>query len=229
MKKENKEERLHQFLDGDLNDSEEREMLSMLAEDSELREMFRFERSLNHSFRDEPNPDSFQVPVDFTDSVMNKIQQSSANKGKSIPTKPASIFKLFASPVYAAAAVLLLSLGFGYLFSLQQGVDIGLTENDFTPTTQVVSERESEIWIRFVYFDESAETMEVAGDFSDWDPIPLDKEYIGDSQVWTGLIPVTRGEHRYMFVRDGEDWLTDPLAAVQQDDGFGNQNAVLYL
>jgi hypothetical protein len=38
-----------------------------------------------------------------------------------------------------------------------------------------------------------------------------------------------RGEHRYMFVKNGENWVTDPLAAIQQDDGFGNKNAVIYL
>jgi hypothetical protein len=38
-----------------------------------------------------------------------------------------------------------------------------------------------------------------------------------------------RGEHRYMFIKNGEKWVTDPLAPVQQDDGFGNKNAVIYL
>lgn len=229
MKNEKKEEQLHRFLDGELNDKEEREVLLMLAEDSELRDMFRFERSLQATFNREPDPDSFIVPDNFTGTVMNKIQTTSSKYENQQPEKPAKVFNLFASPAYAAAAVVILSLGFGYLFSLQQESGQELAGTDFELVTQVVSESESEIWIRFVYFDESAESLEVAGDFSDWDPIPLDKEYIGDNQVWTGLVPVTRGEHRYMFVRDGEEWLTDPLAAVQQDDGFGNKNAVLYL
>jgi hypothetical protein len=30
-----------------------------------------------------------------------------------------------------------------------------------------------------------------------------------------------------MFVVDGEDWIVDPFAVEQSDDGFGAQNAVL--
>jgi 1,4-alpha-glucan branching enzyme len=96
-------------------------------------------------------------------------------------------------------------------------------------SVQLVSEQESEVWIRFVYFDENAESIAVAGDFSDWDPVNLSREIINDKIVWTGMIPVVRGEHSYMFVKDGEEWLTDPLADVQRDDGFGNKNAVLFI
>lgn len=232
MKNQNKEELFRQFLDGDLNDEQEQQVLHIIADDSELREMLRFERSLLQSFSNEPAPDSFTVPGNFSDSVMNRIGAEVSKKD--VDEKPAKIFGLFTSrkitlnPVYAAAAVILLSLGFGYLFTIPQSNDI-VVNNDFETSTQVVAESESEIWIRFVYFDENAESIEVAGDFSDWDPVALSREFVGDKQVWTGLIPVSRGEHRYMFVRDGEEWLTDPLATVQQDDGFGNKNAVLYL
>ena len=30
-----------------------------------------------------------------------------------------------------------------------------------------------------------------------------------------------------MFVVDGTQWIADPFAAEQQDDGFGSRNAVL--
>jgi hypothetical protein len=40
---------------------------------------------------------------------------------------------------------------------------------------------------------------------------------------------MNRGEHRYMFVKDGEEWVTDPMAPMQREDGFGNKNAVIYL
>ena len=35
------------------------------------------------------------------------------------------------------------------------------------------------------------------------------------------------GRHSYMFVIDGETWVTDPSAPLSEDDGFGQQNAVI--
>jgi hypothetical protein len=52
---------------------------------------------------------------------------------------------------------------------------------------------------------------------------------VNGKTVWTGLVPVSRGEHEYQFVVDGEKWVTDPLAPVKEDDGFGAKNAVLKL
>jgi hypothetical protein len=45
--------------------------------------------------------------------------------------------------------------------------------------------------------------------------------------IWTGRVPVRPGVHSYMFLIDGTEWQTDPLADRYQDDGFGNRNAVL--
>jgi 1,4-alpha-glucan branching enzyme len=72
-----------------------------------------------------------------------------------------------------------------------------------------------------------AEEVCLVGDFNQWKvcatPLVRKKE-----EVWTVRIPLARGRHEYMFVVDGE-WLTDPTAPFHVDDGFGNQNAVLYL
>jgi hypothetical protein len=57
----------------------------------------------------------------------------------------------------------------------------------------------------------------------------LSPHTVNGETVWTGLVPVPRGEHEYQFVINGERWVTDPLAPVQQDDGFGAKNAVLKL
>jgi hypothetical protein len=228
----NRDELFRQYLDGELNDVEESKVLHMIADDPDMREVLHFERTLFQAFGNEMNPDSFTVPENFSDSVMSSIAEKLPDTNRK--EEPAKIFSLFSArqvtlnPVYAAAAVILLSLGFGYLFTIPQSGEIAIAD-DFDLSTQMVSETESKVWIRFVYFDETAESIEVAGDFSDWDPVELSREFVGDKQVWTGLIPVTRGEHRYMFVKDGDQWLTDPLAEVQQDDGFGNKNAVLYL
>lgn len=223
------------YLDGELNEEEEIRALHMIADDKDMREMLQFERTLLQTYSYEQSTDSFSVPTYFTNSVMEKIATKEITLDTGQTKKTKSIVKLFEPkqvvihPVYATAAILLLSIGFGYFFNNSGPTTNNLVTNDFENSTQVVSETESEIWIRFVYFAEDAERIEVAGDFSEWDPISLNREFIGDQQVWTGLVPVTRGEHRYMFLKNGEEWLTDPLADIKRDDGFGNENAVLYL
>lgn len=232
------EELFRRYLDGELTDEEERKALHIIADEGRMRELLRFDRSLQYSFTEGPDPELFSVPEHFTDSVMNRIEAlpGEGEVKTDRKEKNAKIHSLFQSrqisvnPVWAAAAIIIISFGFGFLLLNQDtGQNDFMSVDDYQTSTQVVSESESEIWIRFVYIDDEAESIEVAGDFSDWDPVALSREYVGDKQVWTGLIPITRGEHRYMFVRNGEEWLTDPLAAVKKDDGFGNENAVLYL
>ena len=42
-----------------------------------------------------------------------------------------------------------------------------------------------------------------------------------------GLIALRPGMHKYMFVVNGERWVTDPEAERYVDDGFGMRNAVI--
>ena len=72
-----------------------------------------------------------------------------------------------------------------------------------------------------------AKSVEVVGSFTDWRPgavVLRDEDHDG---VWRGAVVLPVGQHEYMFVVDGERWVTDPLAGRYVDDGFGRQNALL--
>ena len=84
----------------------------------------------------------------------------------------------------------------------------------------------TEILVEFSLEAPSATTVAVAGDFSGWESDFVLEDANGDG-VWSGRIPITPGLHKYMFVIDGTDWVTDPRAQRYSDDGFGNRNAVL--
>lgn len=70
----------------------------------------------------------------------------------------------------------------------------------------------------------AASQVQVAGDFSGWQPIALNR--VGDE--WTGALELSPGRHAYMYVVDGR-WTTDPEAHSFRDDDFGRRNAVLHL
>jgi len=72
-----------------------------------------------------------------------------------------------------------------------------------------------------------AHSVAVVGAFNDWRPeaTPLsDDDHDG---VWDARVILPAGQHEYMFVVDGERWVSDPLAGRYVDDGFGRKNAVL--
>lgn len=85
---------------------------------------------------------------------------------------------------------------------------------------------EAVVYVQFILDAPTATSVAVAGDFSEWEPEFTLEDADGDG-VWTGRVPVEPGVHSYMFLIDGTEWETDPRADRYQDDGFGNQNAVL--
>ena len=83
------------------------------------------------------------------------------------------------------------------------------------------------VYVQFAVTAEGAQTVSVAGDFNDWS---VDTGALRDPDgdgVWSGLVAVKPGVHKYMFVVDGAEWITDPLATSYVDDGFGMRNALL--
>ena len=69
-------------------------------------------------------------------------------------------------------------------------------------------------------------SVELAGDFTNWNPDHRLEDLNGDG-VWTGRVAIPPAVHTYMFVIDGSEWVPDPHAERYLDDGFGNRNAVL--
>jgi hypothetical protein len=104
-----------------------------------------------------------------------------------------------------------------------------VTEPAESPTPAVVSTAASggdRVLVRLVVLQPGANTVEVAGDFNGWDPrrTPLAQTAAG---AWTVTLPLEPGRYEYMFVVNGEQWVADPFAVEQIDDGFGSRNAVL--
>lgn len=85
---------------------------------------------------------------------------------------------------------------------------------------------EEAVYVQFVLEAPQAASVAVAGDFNDWLPETPLADPDGDG-VWSGRVRLAPGVHKYMFVIDGSQWITDPQAERYTEDGFGNRNAVL--
>jgi hypothetical protein len=235
----NKDELFYKFVSGELSVEEEKHALRLIAEDSELLSQLKFELRLHEAFTENSIEwESAAVPEGFSKAVMQEIYRKEKQTSVSLSEKVEAWFKRMKAlgtlqwrPVYSFALGIVLTLVVVYPWinwNTQEYNKQLVTMTEQNNSVQEVSSTEEEVMLRFVYIDEEANSVSVAGDFNNWEPIELTERTVNGQTVWTGLVSLSRGEHNYMFIRDGK-WVSDPLATVQRDDGFGNKNAVVYL
>lgn len=80
--------------------------------------------------------------------------------------------------------------------------------------------------IELVFYSptQNPKTVAVAGEFSDWNY--LDMERVKEN-CWKITVRLRPGKYEYGFLVDGKEWVPDPTATRQVSDGFGNFNSVL--
>lgn len=241
------------FLSGALSADEERAALRRIAEDPDGRRLLKLELGLKRVLSFE---EGACVPEGFAERTMAVIAEAD---GATADSTWERIVRALAAwwawstdpqpvrvrPAYGLAAALILAAGVGLL-----GRGPGGSESTTVPAGSTASAPEAGpsealprgpvhatsagetpglVSTRFVYVDEDASSVAVAGDFNGWTPQPMRARTVNGNRVWTTTLPLREGEHQYMFVVDGEKWVTDPLAPVQREDGFGHRNAVIAL
>lgn len=70
-------------------------------------------------------------------------------------------------------------------------------------------------------------SVTVAGTFNNWNKDANPLSLGSDGLTWTTGLSLSPGKHQYKFVLDGDNWVTDPKAVKNEDDGNGNINSVL--
>jgi 1,4-alpha-glucan branching enzyme len=83
--------------------------------------------------------------------------------------------------------------------------------------------------VRFTLVDRNAKTVAVAGSFNQWstNAHPMARGQTGG--VWSVVVPLPSGEHRFSFVLDGDRWVVPPMADAYVDDGFGSRDGVVFV
>ena len=64
-----------------------------------------------------------------------------------------------------------------------------------------------DVAVTFTYSDAKASSVGVAGEFSNWKIVPLEK---ADGGVWAKKVYLKAGTYGYKFVVNGTDWILDP-------------------
>ena len=226
---------VQRFVDGDLSADEVQAALHRIADDEEARELLRFELEMT---QDLAASRAAAPPDTFADDTMAALEPD-PSRAPVLSDRLQAWWQAITTPVTldirplsTAMAALLLGIVAWIAWPSATPPD---PQTASPPTTSSTSAQEAStsstqqgtVWIRFMYTNNTADSVAVAGDFSQWDPVPLSPRTVNGETVWTGLVPVSQGEHEYQFVINGERWVPDPLAPIKRGDGFGTKNAVL--
>ncbi|HET9833307.1 MAG TPA: isoamylase early set domain-containing protein [Vicinamibacterales bacterium] len=81
--------------------------------------------------------------------------------------------------------------------------------------------------VRFVFERAGARSVSLAGSFNRWSlsSHPLVRQ--NERGLWAIVVPLERGEHTFMYVVNGTEWVSPPLAEDYVDDGFGARNGIV--
>lgn len=81
--------------------------------------------------------------------------------------------------------------------------------------------------VRFTYFTPSATAVYVVGSFNGWVKGATSMTREGKTGVWIAEVMLPPGEHTFMYLVDGKEWVVPPLAEDFVTDGFGQINGVV--
>lgn len=78
----------------------------------------------------------------------------------------------------------------------------------------------------FVFHDDAADSVAVAGNFNGWTAAPLTRK---DGLWSTDVTAPPRGRLEYKFIINGQRWIEDPSHGMKAPDNFGGLNSVLVI
>jgi len=214
------EELVQRFIDQELSTTERVQFVVALGRDPELRERVIELEQLVADAADLPKP---IVPPGFAARVL--AQTSAARPA------PAPAWRRIVDACLAPRALQWNLAGAAAVAALLVAVGLSLVMTGRRPAPTVAVSAPAQpgnpvVLVRLVIVQPGARVVQAAGDFNGWNPRRTPLEQTSDG-AWTVTLPLQPGRYEYQFVVDGEQWIGDPFAVEQSDDGFGSQNAVL--
>jgi len=78
----------------------------------------------------------------------------------------------------------------------------------------------------FITLYPRAKSVQIAGDFNNWQPSKTKLEKVGDGGVWQTKLRLPPGKYRYRLVVDGQ-WQQDPYNELTESNPFGGHNSIV--
>lgn len=219
-----REELISKILDGDLSEEDARSLEEKFSRDDALfRQDLDQARLLKLAMGEGLRQQEQDPGPPLTNRIMNALpQRPRARSFWSTFTRPVGTPR-WALAAMAGAILLLLGLHF---WPRAQG-DLPSSPAGHQQTAP--GSRQGPLMVRFYLQAPGAHTVSLVGDFNDWSTNDITLVDDDGDGIWTALVPLDPGRHRYKFLVDGTRWVADPNATSFQLDGFGGRNALLHL
>ncbi len=78
---------------------------------------------------------------------------------------------------------------------------------------------------RFVIYQPETKQAEIIGSFTNWAPVAMEK--VGNSGYWAISLELPEGEHRYSYLLENGQQVTDPTVLAHEQDDFGGENSII--
>ena len=161
-----------------------------------------------------------EPPDELIESVMARVQAKRLGWWKKfwrLPQIPISTTPFKIAYVGALAMALTLTV---LVFSDR-------TPDDGKVASFVKEANERVADVIFVLDMPGASTVQVIGSFNRWTPEGFDMKRDEERGLWVLPLRLDSGRYEYAFLVDDRIVVSDPVALVHQDDGFGNKNSIL--
>lgn len=163
---------------------------------------------------------SFAAPI-----VSSIVAQMIEANSKLTPGAVKNILISTADRIANAPAV---RQGYGVV-NARRAVELAKKEHHALNKVSCNSPRVADGRLVFVYHDDAAKSVALAGDFNGWSQAahPLKRDGSG---LWlVDLKTLQAGRYQYKFIVDNKRWIEDPSNGMKVADGFGGLNSLLVI
>jgi len=118
--------------------------------------------------------------------------------------------------------------GYGVI-NASRAVELAITEQHGLNVLGCKPPRVENGRLLFVFHDDNADSVSVAGDFNSWNQVatPLKRNASG---LWsTEIVAPQVGRLEYKFIINGRRWIEDPSNGMKTPDNYGGLNSVLVI
>ena len=208
---DNNRDILHNILDGDVGDDENKIITRSRETDPGLREEF---KGLMNTVRMLEESERREAPAFFTAEVMMKLPKRSPSALSRLREFlfTGRVLRWNMASALATAVIVIVTLVTVPRFQRVPDATTSLAHGEAAT-------------VRLTYYSPQARRVSVAGDFNKWKTDA--HEMKGADGIWTIELKLKPGVYSYSFVVDGKSWVSDPGAEAYEDDGFGSHNAVM--
>ena len=163
---------------------------------------------------------SFAAPI-VTSIVAQMIQANPA-------LTPGAVKNILLSSAARIVTEPAIRQGYGVV-NARRAVDLAKTERHALNVVGCRPPRVENGRLLFVFHDDHAESVSVAGDFNGWSRVATPLHRNGSGLWSTELVAPPAGHFAYKFIVNGQHWLEDPSHGMKAPDNHGGWNSVLVI